>query len=120
MMMMSVQITYNINDMFHAVLDRLDTSAPRIERASMSGEERSIICRVDDVTDGGWPNGLTLDYNAQRIYWIDARSDSIHTITYAGKDHERSFSIMSSSHTLLASHSLEIMFTGRIGDQIQL
>ncbi|CAL1298011.1 unnamed protein product [Larinioides sclopetarius] len=64
-----------------------DTSSPRIERASMSGEGRSIICRVDDITDGGWPNGLTLDYVAKRIYWIDARSDSIHTITYEGKDH---------------------------------
>ncbi|GFW79538.1 prolow-density lipoprotein receptor-related protein 1 [Trichonephila clavipes] len=66
-----------------------DQSHPRIERASMSGEGRSVICRVDDVTDGGWPNGLTLDYVAQRIYWIDARSDSIHTITYAGKDHRQ-------------------------------
>ncbi|GFY45676.1 low-density lipoprotein receptor-related protein 1 [Trichonephila inaurata madagascariensis] len=44
-----------------------DTSHPRIERASMSGEGRSVICRVDDVTDGGWPNGLTLDYVAQLL-----------------------------------------------------
>ncbi|XP_054720384.1 low-density lipoprotein receptor-related protein 1-like [Uloborus diversus] len=65
-----------------------DTSAPRIERASMSGEGRSIICRVDEIiTEGAWPNGLTLDYIALRVYWIDARSDSIHTITYSGKDH---------------------------------
>ncbi|XP_035218425.1 low-density lipoprotein receptor-related protein 1-like isoform X2 [Stegodyphus dumicola] len=64
-----------------------DTSAPRIERASMSGEGRSVICRVDDITDGAWPNGLTLDYVALRVYWIDARSDSIHTITYDGDDH---------------------------------
>lgn len=50
-----------------------DTSYPRIERASMSGEGRSVICRVDDITDGAWPNGLTLDYVALRVYWIDAR-----------------------------------------------
>lgn len=50
-----------------------DTSAPRIERASMSGRGRLIICRVDDITDGAWPNGLTLDYIALRVYWIDAR-----------------------------------------------
>jgi hypothetical protein len=28
---------------------------------------------VDQVTDGAWPNGLTLDYVLKRIYWIDAR-----------------------------------------------
>lgn len=50
-----------------------DTSFPRIERASMSGEFRTVICRVDDIKDGAWPNGLTLDYVALRIYWIDAR-----------------------------------------------
>lgn len=54
-----------------------DTSYPRIERASMSGEGRSVICRVDDITDGAWPNGLTLDYIALRVYWIDARFDII-------------------------------------------
>lgn len=50
-----------------------DANAPRIERCSMSGQDRSIVVRVDQVTDGAWPNGLTLDYVLKRIYWIDAR-----------------------------------------------
>lgn len=36
---------------------------------------------------GAWPNGLTLDYTAKRVYWIDARSDSIHTTNYDGDQH---------------------------------
>ncbi|XP_059475497.1 low-density lipoprotein receptor-related protein 1 isoform X2 [Neocloeon triangulifer] len=64
-----------------------DANAPRIERCSMSGDGRKEIIRVDKVTDGAWPNGLTLDYVLQRIYWIDAKSDSIHTTTYDGGDY---------------------------------
>lgn len=51
-----------------------DAEAPRIESCSMSGDGRRIVLRVNEVTSGGaWPNGLTLDYNARRIYWVDAR-----------------------------------------------
>lgn len=42
--------------------------------------------KVQKLT-GEWPNGITLDYAMKRIYWIDARSDSIHTTTYDGRDH---------------------------------
>ncbi|XP_058055099.1 prolow-density lipoprotein receptor-related protein 1 [Anopheles bellator] len=58
---------------------------PRLERCTMAGEDRTVIMNVG--SDGGWPNGIALDYVLQRVYWIDARSDSIHTITYDGKDH---------------------------------
>ncbi|KAH7723788.1 low-density lipoprotein receptor-related protein 1 [Aphelenchoides avenae] len=60
---------------------------PRIERATMAGNDRRLLYRVSDVVGGGWPNGLTCDYLAERLYWIDAKSDSIHTISYEGKDH---------------------------------
>ncbi|MFH4984421.1 hypothetical protein AB6A40_011130, partial [Gnathostoma spinigerum] len=60
---------------------------PRIERATMAGNDRKIVFRVLEVTSGGWPNGLTCDYFAERLYWIDAKSDSIHTIKYDGTDH---------------------------------
>ena len=65
-----------------------DSDLPLIESASMSGEDRQVVYRVD-VSDcwGAWPNGLVLDYVAHRIYWIDARSDSISTVTYDGKDY---------------------------------
>nr|XP_022909737.1 low-density lipoprotein receptor-related protein 1 isoform X1 [Onthophagus taurus] len=62
-----------------------DNDAPRIERCSLAGLDRKIIVLTDSI-DGGWPNGITLDYDSERIYWIDARSDSIHTATYDGSD----------------------------------
>uniref|UniRef100_A0A336MF06 CSON015005 protein n=1 Tax=Culicoides sonorensis TaxID=179676 RepID=A0A336MF06_CULSO len=63
-----------------------DEGNPRVERCSMAGEFRTIIMEVDRV-NGAWPNGLTLDYTTRRVYWIDARSDSIHSTNYDGKDH---------------------------------
>lgn len=63
-----------------------DKEEPRVERCTMAGEDRQIIVQVDKLA-GAWPNGLTLDYTLKRVYWIDARSDSIHTTDYYGNDH---------------------------------
>lgn len=63
-----------------------DESEPRIERCSMAGDYRVTIKKVYEV-NGAWPNGLTLDYVNRRVYWIDARSDSIHSTDYDGADH---------------------------------
>ena len=52
----------------------------------MSGDDRKVVLRVDK-REGAWPNGLTLDYISLRIYWIDAKSDSIHSIKYDGSDY---------------------------------
>lgn len=80
-----------------------DESSPRIERCSMAGGHRQIVVRVDEFMDGAWPNGLTLDYVPKRIYWIDARSDSIHTTTYDGLEH---FEVIRGHETL--SHPFAI------------
>ena len=52
----------------------------------MSGDYREIVMKVGVDNEGAWPNGLTLDYVLRRIYWVDARLDSIHTIKYDGSD----------------------------------
>ena len=49
-----------------------DAGNPRIERSTMAGLDRRVIFKVQDV-QGGWPNGLTVDYLEDRVYWIDAR-----------------------------------------------
>ena len=46
---------------------------PHIGRIGMDGSNRSVI--VDDKIT--WPNGLTLDFVNDRIYWADAREDYI-------------------------------------------
>lgn len=65
----------------------LQKSKARIESCSMSGEGRRVVIMVSELPGGGWPNGLTLDYALRRIFWIDAKSDSIHTSKYDGSDH---------------------------------
>lgn len=55
-----------------------DGEMPRIERVAMSGqrETRQIIFDIRNVSGSGWPNGLALDYENRRLYWVDARWDS--------------------------------------------
>uniref|UniRef100_A0A7E4V9X2 EGF-like domain-containing protein n=1 Tax=Panagrellus redivivus TaxID=6233 RepID=A0A7E4V9X2_PANRE len=64
-----------------------EDSHPRIERSTMAGTNRKVLFSVKNVPGGGgWPNGLTCDFLAERIYWIDAKSDGAYSVTYDGKD----------------------------------
>ena len=51
-----------------------ETTQPRIERATMSGENRTVIFNIiAKDSSGGWPNGLTLDHRLKTLYYIDAK-----------------------------------------------
>ena len=52
----------------------------KIERASMDGQARQILHNSRLV----WPNGLTLDYQNQVLYWIDASLDKIESSNVDG------------------------------------
>lgn len=45
-----------------------DWTLPKIERSTMAGNLRTTIVE----TDLGWPNGLSIDYDEDMIYWADA------------------------------------------------
>lgn len=68
-----------------------EQSAPRIERCSLAGRNRVVggVIKAGGgaLAQGAWPNGIALDYRPKRLYWVDARSDSLHTATYDGEDH---------------------------------
>ncbi len=53
---------------------------PKIERANLDGTER--LCLVN--TSLGWPNGLALDVPENKIYWGDAKTDSIEVANMDG------------------------------------
>ncbi|XP_049541327.1 low-density lipoprotein receptor-related protein 4 [Anopheles darlingi] len=53
-------------------------TSPRIERAYMDGSERQTL--ISEAIF--WPNGLTIDYTSDRLYWADAK----HVIESAGLD----------------------------------
>lgn len=48
-------------------------SESRIERAGMDGNDRTILHNTNLV----WPNGITLDYVKQKVYWVDASLNTI-------------------------------------------
>lgn len=51
----------------------------------MDGSDRRIL-----VEDGiFWPNGLTIDYSAGRIYWADAKLHAIESSYYDGSDRKK-------------------------------
>ena len=60
---------------------------PKIERAEMDGTNRRIIVRQNIQ----WPNGLTIDYSAEKIYWTDAKLLYIAKANYDGSSRERIF-----------------------------
>lgn len=53
---------------------------PRIERSFLDGSGRKTIISENIL----WPNGLTVDYEMDRIYWIDAKFHSIYSADYDG------------------------------------
>ena len=57
-------------------------SEHKIERARFDGSQRSIVISINIK----WPNGLSLDRQAQRLYWVDGSPDfrSIQSIDYYG------------------------------------
>ena len=63
---------------------------PKIERAFMNGENRTklidkaIMKSVNVNKEIGWPNGITLDYENELIYWVDANEDYIGRMTIDG------------------------------------
>lgn len=58
--------------------------AAKIEKCSMDGEStsRKILVSQNII----WPNGLTIDYSEDRIWWTDARFGMIESVDLNGGD----------------------------------
>ena len=59
--------------------------AAKIERAGMDGSDRRLIISQNIY----WPNGLTVDHYARRIYWTDAKLDFIERANYKGSKRQK-------------------------------
>ena len=70
---------------------------PKIERAEMDSSNRRVIIRKNIH----WPNGLTIDYSVQKIYWTDANLYYIDKANYDGTNRE---SIFRSSRQCILGH----------------
>ena len=58
----------------------------KIEKCGMNGDLKSRQVIVSENV--GWPNGLTIDYTLNRIWWTDARRDIIESADLNG-NHRR-------------------------------
>lgn len=47
---------------------------PSISRANLDGSDIKVLFTKPHVV---WPNGVTIDYIAERVYWVDASKDYI-------------------------------------------
>ena len=54
----------------------------KIEKASMDGKRRRVLHNTNLV----WPNGITLDYGSQILYWADANLDRVESSSVDGSN----------------------------------
>ncbi|VVC89823.1 unnamed protein product, partial [Leptidea sinapis] len=60
---------------------------PKIERAGMNGDPSSRKVIVKDNIF--WPNGITIDYNSNVIYWVDSKLQFVDVIDFEGNNRKR-------------------------------
>lgn len=56
---------------------------PSVRRATLDGKNIKQLFSKPDVE---WPNGIAIDYIAERIYWVDAREDYIASADLHGRN----------------------------------
>ena len=66
----------------------------KIERASMDGSNREVL----HDTDLRWPNGLAIDYELQRLYWVEAYYDKVEFSNVDGSRRETLLDLDSGSY----------------------
>lgn len=60
-----------------------DSSNPHIGRADMDGKNAKIILSKPSVQ---WANGIAIDFQASRVYWVDAGKNHIASVNLDGGD----------------------------------
>ena len=64
-------------------------NAAKIEKCAMNGDSssRQVLVNRGIV----WPNGLTIDYQQERIWWVDARRGAVESTDLNGGDRKITF-----------------------------
>ena len=55
---------------------------PKIERVGLDGSHRITLVN----TSVAWPNGITIDFHEQKLYWVDAKLDKIEVMNLDGSN----------------------------------
>ena len=75
----------------------------RIEKAGMDGSQRRTI-----ISDLKWPNGLSVDFDLQRLYWTDAGSRTIEHSDLFGGNRQVCPTCMCLSHKILTTSVIAV------------
>lgn len=59
--------------------------SPKIEKAEMDGSNRKSIITESVL----WPNGLTIDYTTNKLYWADAKHKVIEAANFDGTERKK-------------------------------
>ena len=59
---------------------------PKIERATLAGQERTTIIANTTITRLKYPNDVIVDYTSNRIYWVDGGLNVIGTADLNGRN----------------------------------
>ncbi|XP_069472627.1 low-density lipoprotein receptor-related protein 1B isoform X1 [Ambystoma mexicanum] len=86
--------------------DEVDDNVGRIEKAWMDGFNRQIFVTSKML----WPNGLTLDYDSNILYWCDAYYDHIEMIFLNGSNRQVVRSGKELNHPFGLSHHGNYIF----------
>ena len=82
-------------------------AVPKIERSGMDGSYRQVILK-DSVR---WPNGLTVDLVLDKLYWVDAKLNTIGSSNLDGSDTRTIlFSTQHLRHSFSISVFSDLMF----------
>ncbi|CAG9761873.1 unnamed protein product [Ceutorhynchus assimilis] len=82
---------------------------PKIERAGMNGDPKTRKIIVSDNIY--WPNGLTVDYENDKIYWIDGKLLFIKVMDYDGKNISTVLPIASEYPYALTQSAFKLFWT---------
>lgn len=59
---------------------------PKIERATLAGQERTTIISNTIITRLKYPNDVLVDYTSNKIYWVDAGPNVVGTADLEGRN----------------------------------
>jgi len=74
---------------------------PKIEKAGLDGSHRRAIV-TEDIQ---WPNGLTIDYAGNRLYWVDAK---LHLIASSDLDGRNRYIVLTSRQFIRHPFSITV------------
>lgn len=78
---MSIQAIFLIRVLRYMFWTDWVAGAPSINRANLDGSNPVSLFTKPTVE---WPNGITVDFIAERIYWVDAKEDYIASADFYG------------------------------------